>query len=103
MGVSDYRGNANPLPGSQVSNKEILVANLPVTPVPIGATSTLLLAAPRLFNWLLLWNFSAFPAVVGQGTVIAPGDFSFVNPIPFAPMYAIANGGAATRFFYQAK
>lgn len=102
-GVSDYRANANPAPGEQQSNKALLYKPLGATRVNVSNfVSTILLANPAIFRWILVRNFGPVsiwltfngPAVDGIGQEILPGGQFFVSPIPKISLQAIADGAA---------
>jgi len=105
--LSDYRGNANPLPQDQASAVPVLYRPIGARRVIVGVTSTLLILFPSIFRWILIrntgvdsiWIISGQPAAVGIGREITPQSNYLVNPVPFASINAISENAPNNRIY----
>lgn len=112
MSISDYRANPNLTPGDQQSNKALLMKPIGATRVTVDVVSGPIvpLAQPKRFRWVLIRNtgdvpiFLAYgqPAVLGVGIEVIQHDLYFVNPIPFLPVFAIADTSPNNKIFISA-
>jgi len=105
--LSDYRGNANPLPQNQASDTPVLFRPIGARRVIVGVASTLLILFPSIFRWILIrntgadsiWIISGQPAAVGLGVEIVPQSSYLVSPIPFAAINAISENAPNNRIY----